>query len=958
MINRKNIKNDILIIYYWILCILLNPKNRGLNPYEDAPIKRWLTQNVKGNHNSAVRLIVSGEVIDSSYKGWLKRKALARELQCRMRTRFDGKIEAIIVGDGRDIEDVVLAAWKGNKRSKIEKVLEFWYNKPVKAGSNRAVNKKKRVSWSQGTADRIKKTVSQISSIMEKPNIFPESDERLVGTDELVIAAEDRNLFYIRSMKKELYLVSPYKEIGIQRSQTTRVPTLIHSLTDHKQLTKDFLHQVNLPVPEGNVFSEFDSALEYLNNMGRPVVVKPAVGLNGSGVTVDVRTKAALKTAWEYAKKHHEKVVLEELVEGVDIRVVVIGGKARAALLRIPANVIGDGVRTIEQLLEVKNNLRLSNPRLCKNLIIPDAYSDSYLERQGFTWHSVPSENEVVFLHLKANICKGADGISITESIHSDLMCLAEESAKAFGIDDYWGIDLMVEKIDQPRHKQRCAIIELNSTANIENVIYPLYGPSFDSARCLIDYIFPEETDDNDYPNETLSVEITGYLNLHFLHELCNTAKELGIKGNIQPKNEGAVAILIGRRHQCLTLLEYIWDINYRKTKANENDNEIVIVDGIQLSKVEENLSSGNDFFVVETDIDSRVNQKTLVSNFDISSMPVNQYELNSYDNHTGNVLNTQLYLCELKQLGYTAKAVYEELLQISNKNSLGITCMKHSNLFSDRVCEKIYPAKKILALQGIPVPRGVRIKCNKANRALDYFSRLKRPCIATMLHPRGLKSFNVECEDELLLVWQEASKKGTNYMLLEEKIDGWHLCIAVIGKQVAGALAIVPTSIKGDGKTTIENLIENKNILRRLNPWYMDKTIDVSEALYELKEKVEYSQQDVLADGEILCLESSADLRYGGETVAIDGYLNNDFKVKAVQAVEAMPGLDFAFVHMFIPYPDQQADEQRWVVSKIDTSPNIAMFHYPWKGEPVDLAKKVVKDLCLSERTRWSHKI
>ena len=958
MINKKKIKKRLVIVYYWILCILLNPKNRGLNPYEDSPIKRWLTQNVKGNKYSAVRLIVTGGVIDSRYIGWLKRKTLIRNLQCMMRTRLDGKLEVVIVGDGQDIEDIVQAAWKGNKKSKIEKVSEFWYNKPVKAASSREALKKKRVSWSQGTADIIKKTVSQVTPIMKKPNIFSELDERLVGTDELVRAAEDRNLFYIRSMNKELYLVSPYKKIGIQRSQTTRVPTLIHHLTDHKQITKDFLQQMNLPVPQGKVFTEFDSASEYLNYLGQPLVVKPAVGLNGSGVTVDVRTKKALETAWEYAKKYHEEVVLEELVEGVDIRVVVIGGNARAALLRVPANVTGDGIRTIEQLLELKNNLRLSNPRLCKNLIIPDSYSDSYLERQGFSWNSIPPENEIVFLHLKANICKGADSISITNFVHPDLMCLAEESAEAFGIDDYWGIDLMVGKIDQPRHKQRCAIIELNSTANIENVIYPLYGPSFDSARCLIDHIFPERTDDDDYPHEALSVDIKGFFDLHFLYKLCHTANGLGVKGYVQPKHEGAAAVLIGRRHQYLSFLKYVWDINYRKTKTSKVDNEIVIVDGIQLSKWEENLPLLNEFFVIETSIDSKENHNKLDSSFDISSVPVNQYDLDNYDNHTGNALNTQLYLYKFKQHGYVVKAVYDELLQISDKNSLGITCMKHSNLFSDRVCEKIYPAKKILALEGIPVPRGVRIKCSKVKRALDYFSRLKRPCVATMLHSRGIKSFNVECEEEILSVWREAGKKGTNYMLLEEKIDGWHICVAVIGKQAAAALAIEPTCIKGDGKTSIENLIENKNIIRRRNPWYMDKAIDNTEALYKLKEKVEYSQQYVLADGEMLYLESSADLRYGGETVAINSYLHNDFKDKAVKAVEAMPGLEFAFVHMIIPYPDQCANEQKWVVSRIDTNPNVAMFHYPWKGEPDDLAEKVVKELCLTERARWSNKV
>lgn len=945
MFNKKYIKKVVKALIYWTLCISLNPNSRGLDPYKNLLLKKKITKRLAGmrNNRSAARILVSGRVVGVGFESWLRRRARLNGLESWVRIKGRDSIEALLAGEGVAIETVIRAAWKGPKRAKVVKIREQWFNKPKKSGSKKKA-KAKGVSWSQGTADCIVNTVEQIDFIKEGPNYYPEEDERLVGADELIRAANERNLFYIRCLNKDIYFVSPVKEVGLQRSKTTRVSTIVHSLTDHKQLAKDFLEQSGLPVPQGRVFTDLKSAKAYLKSVGRPVVVKPAAGLNGSGVTVDVRTQNALVAAWEYARKYHEEIVVEELVQGVDIRVVIVGGAARAALLRVPANVVGDGVKTVERLLDEKNMLRLGNPRLSKNMIIPNAYSDSYLERQGHTWESVPEKGEAVFLHLKANICEGADSISVTDLIHPDLMRLAEEAASVFGIDDYWGIDLLVERIDLPRDEQHCAIIELNSTANIENVIYPLYGPTFDSARCLVDHIFPEDTSDTSYPIETVQARVSGYFNISFSEWAKERADELNIDGSIKAGDSVAEIVLSGRRHNVLTYLDELLDW---KGEANG-----FLADGLTTYPYDREVKAG--FFVEEGRPEDKSFHTKFRSSLGLDQMGKINFDQagESKDGHP--FLEAGLFIEEFKAKGYKAAYLYEDLIEIRKDGAIGVTGMHHSSLFCDRVCNRIYPAKKLLALNGLPVLRGVRFRARHWQRALEYFMRLSRPAIVTSLHPHQYESYLVNDEKELRCVWKRARKTGASRLLIEEYFNCWNVFVAVIAGKAVGEIIAEPVTVCGDGISTVEQLIEKKNEERALNPYYSEKLIAAENHLNQRLALSDRGLNTVMDRGESLILESPFGLEFGGETASIEGLLHADFKEKAVQAVSAIPGLEFAVVQMLIPDPEGPAEGQRWAIYKIDTRPATAAFHFPGRGKPCKLAGVVVSELCLTERTRW----
>ena len=59
--------------------------------------------------------------------------------------------------------------------------------------------------------------------------------------------------------------------------------------------------------------------------------------------------------AIKFALKEDKDILIEEFIEGTEYRFFVIEGKTHAVLLRVPANVKGDGQHTIRELVEIKN---------------------------------------------------------------------------------------------------------------------------------------------------------------------------------------------------------------------------------------------------------------------------------------------------------------------------------------------------------------------------------------------------------------------------------------------------------------------------------------------------------------------------------------------------------------------------------------------------------------------------
>ncbi len=144
-------------------------------------------------------------------------------------------------------------------------------------------------------------------------------------------------------------------------------------IANNKFLTKRILRRYNIPTPKSwLVRTPKEAKRKILEKNLFPCVLKPIKGAHGNRVFANIESIAELEEVLPlvFNRRGKRDVLIEEFINGNDYRLIVIGDKVSAVIERIPAHVIGDGVKNISQLITKfnKNPLigeRYENP-LCK----------------------------------------------------------------------------------------------------------------------------------------------------------------------------------------------------------------------------------------------------------------------------------------------------------------------------------------------------------------------------------------------------------------------------------------------------------------------------------------------------------------------------------------------------------------------------------------------------------------
>ena len=181
-------------------------------------------------------------------------------------------------------------------------------------------------------------------------------------------------------------------------------------------------------------------------------------------------------------------------MKGTEYRFFVINDQVHAVLLRIPANVKGDGKHTIEELVMNKNRdpLRGRDHRTPLETIQLGELENLMLKGQGYGMGSIPQKDEIVYLRENSNVSTGGDSIDVTDQIPEDYKKIAVDAVSALGVK-ICGIDLIIENTDVPAsHENAYGIIEANFNPSMYMHVYPYKGKSRRLTMHIIQYLFPE----------------------------------------------------------------------------------------------------------------------------------------------------------------------------------------------------------------------------------------------------------------------------------------------------------------------------------------------------------------------------------------------------------------------------------------------------------------------------------
>lgn len=268
------------------------------------------------------------------------------------------------------------------------------------------------------------------------------------------------------------------RAITCRESLSDMTSAVAMSRCEDKAVTLKLLRGCGLSVPAQTVAAEPDTNEAFLEKHGA-VVVKPAFGEQGHGISVNITDADQLQAAINRARRYSDRVLLEQFCAGEDLRIVVINYAVVAAAVRRPPKIVGDGVLTIEQLID-KQSRRRAAATGGESTIPLDDETRRCLKNAGFAPGDVLTYGYSLQVRNTANLHTGGTIHDVTAKLHPALHDAAIAAARALEIPVV-GLDFMVPAVDQPDY----VIIEANERPGLAN-----HEPQ-PTAERFLDLLFP-----------------------------------------------------------------------------------------------------------------------------------------------------------------------------------------------------------------------------------------------------------------------------------------------------------------------------------------------------------------------------------------------------------------------------------------------------------------------------------
>lgn len=267
-------------------------------------------------------------------------------------------------------------------------------------------------------------------------------------------------------------------------SRTSTQSAIGQTIASNKATAKQFLHAYQIPTAQSVLVTQ-GSELAKLSALRWPVVMKPAKGAHGRGVIVGIQSLAEAESAFN---KLAEPALFEEMLSGIEYRIVCVDYQFQAAAYRKAAYVVGDGEHTIAELVTLKNqdpNRQMGHKGKLSTILIDEVVITNLAE-QHLAPTTIPAVNQEVQLRKTANLSTGGEAHTVTHLVCPENKALFEKIARIFDLSVI-GIDIMCQSLETPISDQpKAGVIEINKSPGLRMHHFPSVGEPIDLAKIIL----------------------------------------------------------------------------------------------------------------------------------------------------------------------------------------------------------------------------------------------------------------------------------------------------------------------------------------------------------------------------------------------------------------------------------------------------------------------------------------
>ena len=269
-------------------------------------------------------------------------------------------------------------------------------------------------------------------------------------------------------------------------------------------------------------------------------------------------------------------------------------------------------------------------------------------------------------------------------------------------------------------------------------------------------------------------------------------------------------------------------------------------------------------------------------------------------------------------------------------------TTSRTSNIAVELASDK-EETNSILRDLGLPVPKQIMVR-NRRD-AVRAAMRIGFPVVTKPLdgnHGRGV-AINLRTDEEVETGFEKASEHGRT-IIVESYIEGFDHRILVVDGELVAAAKRVPGHVLGDGKHTIEQLVDtvNEDPRRGVGHEKVLTRLEFDHQAERLLAKLGYDRKTVPEKDEVVFLRSTANLSTGGTAIDVTDTMHPDNREMAIRAIKAI-GLDIGGVDFLTRDITESYRDAGGGICEVNAGPGFRMHVAPSEGTPRDVAGPVL---------------
>ena len=298
----------------------------------------------------------------------------------------------------------------------------------------------------------------------------------------------------------------------------------------------------------------------------------------------------------------------------------------------------------------------------------------------------------------------------------------------------------------------------------------------------------------------------------------------------------------------------------------------------------------------------------------------------------TRNIPWIRLNRYSLCQLGYGANQKRIQATVTSQTSNIGV----------DIACDK-EETKLLLEQAEVPIPKGDIIRTERGlEEAAEYvgFPLVIKPVNGN--HGRGITT-NINSMDEALIAFKEA-KEISRLVIVEKFITGEDYRLLVIDNKLVAAAKRTPAHVIGDGKSTIQQLVDevNKDERRGYGHEKVLTEISINSLTIELLKENGMTPETIVPKGEFVKLKSTANLSTGGTAEDVTDLIH-PYNIFMAERISKIIGLDICGIDIMAHDLTKPLNESGGAVLEVNAGPGFRMHIQPTDGLPRNVGGHVV---------------